>query len=110
MAFSRLPTLHFGFLAQPLESFAPSQNRLDSKVLKNAGIVGHARDPLWGAIMRSAHGSMDVYFGPKALDGMEANWVPTADGGDWFPYFRFYGPQKRLFGKTWKLPDIEQIS
>jgi hypothetical protein len=55
-------------------------------------------------------GSMDVYFGPKAPAGMETNWVPTVDGSDWFPYFRFYGPQKSLFAKTWKLPDIEKIS
>jgi hypothetical protein len=23
--------------------------------------------------------------------------------------FRFYGPEKPLFEKTWKLPDIEEI-
>jgi hypothetical protein len=23
--------------------------------------------------------------------------------------FRFYGPEKALFDKTWKLPDIEKI-
>jgi len=23
--------------------------------------------------------------------------------------FRFYGPEKPLFDKTWKLPDIERI-
>jgi hypothetical protein len=25
------------------------------------------------------------------------------------PMFRFYGPEKPLFDKTWKLPDIEEI-
>jgi hypothetical protein len=30
--------------------------------------------------------------------------------GDWFPYFRFYGPQQPLFAKMWKLPDIEKMS
>jgi hypothetical protein len=44
MAFCRLFTLHFGFLAQPVESLASSQNRLASKLLKNAGIANHARD------------------------------------------------------------------
>jgi hypothetical protein len=24
--------------------------------------------------------------------------------------FRFYGPEKPLFDKTWKLPDIERIT
>jgi hypothetical protein len=32
MAFCRLFTLHFGFLAQPVESLASSQNRLASKL------------------------------------------------------------------------------
>ena len=27
----------------------------------------------------------------------------------WFPFFRFYGPEKPLFNKTWKLPDIELV-
>jgi hypothetical protein len=58
---------------------------------------------------KNADGSMDIYFGPKAPSGMEANWVPTVSGKDWFPYFRFYGPERPLFAKTWKLPDIEKI-
>jgi hypothetical protein len=33
MAFCRLFTLHFGFMAQPVESLASSQNRLASKLL-----------------------------------------------------------------------------
>jgi hypothetical protein len=24
--------------------------------------------------------------------------------------FRFYGPEKPLFDKTWKLPDIEKVA
>jgi hypothetical protein len=59
---------------------------------------------------KNADGSIDIYFGPKAPNGMEANWVPTVAGKDWFPYFRFYGPQQPLFTKTWKLPDIEKMS
>ena len=59
---------------------------------------------------KNVDGSMDVYFGPKAPQGMEANWIPTVVENDWFPYFRFYGPQQPLFAKTWKLPDIEKMS
>ena len=61
-------------------------------------------------VKRNADGSMDIYFGPKAPNGMEANWVPTVAGEGWFPYFRFYGPQQPLFTKTWKLRDIERMS
>jgi hypothetical protein len=59
---------------------------------------------------RNADGSMDVYFGPRAPEGGETNWVPTVADNDWFPYFRFYGPLQSLFTKTWHLPDIERMS
>ena len=51
---------------------------------------------------------MDVYFGPKAQSGMEANWAPTVAGHDYFLLFRFYGPTKPLFDKSWKLNDLEK--
>jgi hypothetical protein len=55
-------------------------------------------------------GSADVFFGPKAPAGKDSNWVPTKAGGGWEIIFRFYGPQKALFEKTWRLPDIERIA
>ncbi len=58
---------------------------------------------------RNADGSVDIYFGPRAPAGQESNWIPTVVGKGWFPFFRFYGPQKPLRDKTWKLPDIEQV-
>jgi len=41
--------------------------------------------------------------------GKEANWVPTSVEGQFEVLFRFYGPEKALFEKTWKLPDIEAM-
>jgi hypothetical protein len=58
---------------------------------------------------KNADGSVDVYFGPKALEGQESNGIPTAANKEYFLYFRFYGPQPPLFAKTWKLPDLEQV-
>jgi hypothetical protein len=58
----------------------------------------------------NADGSVDIYFGPKAPAGKDANWVPTRAGGGFEVLFRFYGPQKPLFEKTWTLPDIEKTS
>ncbi len=58
-------------------------------------------------IQKNADGSIDVYFGPKAPAGKESNWIPTDPKGKFEVLFRFYGPQKPLFDKTWKLPDIE---
>ena len=55
-------------------------------------------------------GSVDVYFGPEMPKGQEKNWIRTVPGKGWFPIFRFYGPLKPLFEKTWVLPDIEKNS
>jgi len=57
---------------------------------------------------KNADGSVDVYFGPSAPSGKESNWVPTDANGKFEVLFRFYGPQKSLFDKTWKLLDIEK--
>jgi hypothetical protein len=52
---------------------------------------------------------VDIYFGAKAPAGQESNWVPTSVDGKFEVLFRFYGPEKPLFEKTWKLPDIEKV-
>ena len=61
-------------------------------------------------IQKNADGSVDVYFGPKAPTGKESNWVPTSADGKFEVLFRFYGPEKPLFDKSWQLPDIEKVS
>jgi hypothetical protein len=55
-------------------------------------------------------GSIDLYFGPHAPQGSEANWVKTTPGKGWFAYFRWYIPTQAFFDKSWKLPDIEAVS
>lgn len=59
---------------------------------------------------RNIDGSVDIYFGPKAPAGKEANWIYTAPVRAFFPCMRFYGPEKPLFDKTWVLPDIEKTA
>jgi hypothetical protein len=61
-------------------------------------------------LQKNPNGSIDIFFGPKAPAGKESNWVPTDPKGKFEVLFRFYGPQKPLFDKTWKLPDIEKTS
>jgi hypothetical protein len=61
-------------------------------------------------MQKNADGSVDIYIGPSPPAGKEANWIQSSSGRAWFPFFRFYGPEKPLFEKTWKLPDIERVN
>jgi hypothetical protein len=53
--------------------------------------------------------SVDIYFGTATPPSKESNWVPTSPQGAFEVLFRFYGPDKSLFEKSWRLPDIEKI-
>lgn len=61
-------------------------------------------------IQSNADGSVDVYFGPKAPEGREANWVPTDPARKFELLFRLYGPEKPLFDHSWRLPDVERVT
>jgi hypothetical protein len=52
--------------------------------------------------------SVDVYFGPVAPVGKEANWIQTIPGKGWFTLLRLYGPLEPWFDKTWKPGEIEE--
>jgi len=36
--------------------------------------------------------------------------VPTSANGQFEVLFRFYGPDKPVFDKSWALPDIEKVA
>jgi hypothetical protein len=55
----------------------------------------------------SEDGSVDIYFGPSAPDGLESNWIPT--GEDFFLLFRLYGPEPAFFDRSFVLPDVERV-
>jgi hypothetical protein len=57
---------------------------------------------------RNSDGSVTLYVGPKAPDGLEANWIPTA-GKRPLPAMRFYGPTEAFNNKTFKLADFELV-
>jgi len=60
-------------------------------------------------VQKNADGSVDVYFGAKAPEGKQANWVPVDPNRKFELLFRLYEPEKPLFEKTWKLPDVERL-
>ena len=55
---------------------------------------------------KNADGGVTLYVGPKAPDGLESNWIPTA-GKRPLPTLRFYGAAEALYTKTFKMPDFE---
>lgn len=60
-------------------------------------------------VKKNADGSVEVFFGAKAPAGKEANWVPVDPSRKFELLFRLYGPEKPLFEKSWKLPDVEKM-
>ena len=61
-------------------------------------------------LMENADGSVDLYFGPNAPKGMEANnWIATVPGKGWFACLRLYGPLEPWFDKTWRPGEIELV-
>jgi hypothetical protein len=81
-------------------------NRDTHTFIRHARWVG--RSSQTPGLHTNADGSVDIFFGPTAPAGQESNWVPTDANGHFEVLARFYGPQKPLFDKTWKLPDIEK--
>jgi hypothetical protein len=61
-------------------------------------------------VMKNGNGSVDIFFGPKAPEGKESNWVPTDPSREFELMFRLYGPTKALFDKAWTLPDVEKVN
>lgn len=60
-------------------------------------------------LQKNADGSIDLYFGPKAPEGQEANWVPTDPARNFELMFRAYGPTKDFFDRKWVLSDVVKV-
>jgi len=63
------------------------------------------RNPL----VANADGSFDLYFGPKAPQGKDANWIQSVPGKGWYTILRLYGPLEPWFDKTWRPGEIELV-
>ena len=60
-------------------------------------------------LQKNSDGSVDIYFGPAAPAGKDANWVPTDPARKFELMARFYAPKKEFFEKKWTLPDVEKV-
>jgi hypothetical protein len=82
---------------------------LDSKSyifndMNRGGLSSYDKDKM----KMNPDGSVDLFLAAKAPEGMANNWIPTS-GRDFFLFFRFYGPQKAVFDKSFVLPDVEKV-
>jgi hypothetical protein len=59
-------------------------------------------------LQKNADGSIDIWLGPAAPAGKEANWLPTDPARKFELMARFYAPRQEFFEKNWKLPDVEK--
>ena len=57
----------------------------------------------------NADGTIDIFFGPRMKAGNEVNSVPTTTNTNYWLFFRFYGPEKAVFTKSWKLPELIEV-
>jgi hypothetical protein len=62
-----------------------------------------------GDVIVNADGSVDVWFGPEAPEGMEPNWIQTVPGKGWNTLLRLYGPLEPWFDGTWRPSEIEPM-
>jgi len=60
-------------------------------------------------VVPNADGSTDVYFGPRAPDGKESNWIQTVPDKGWSVILRLYGPLDAWFDRTWQPGEIERL-
>jgi hypothetical protein len=58
---------------------------------------------------QNADGSIDLYLGPNAPAGKEANWMKTIPGKGYFTILRLYAPTEAALNRSWKPGDIEKV-
>jgi hypothetical protein len=60
-------------------------------------------------LVKNPDGSVDLYVGAQAPEGLEKNYMKTTGDDGWFVYFRLYAPLQPFFDKTFSLPDFEIV-
>ena len=81
----------------------------------DAGLIIKADQP-WPSVFSSCRkllinkdGSVDVWFGPAAPSGKEANWIQTIPGIEWNMILRLYEPLETGLNTIWKPGEIEPL-
>jgi hypothetical protein len=61
------------------------------------------------SVKPNADGSYTMWFGPKAPEGHEGNWIQTMPNKSYNVLLRLYGPLQPWFDKTWRPGDFELV-
>ena len=61
-------------------------------------------------LKKNRDGSYTVYYGPKAPEGYENNWIETIPGKSWFVILRMYSPLEPWIEQTWRPSEIELVN
>ncbi len=72
-------------------------------------VTASNRSSLSTGLAKNADGSVDLYLAPKAPAGKESNWIPTREGVNTEIILRFFGVEKPIIDKTWKIGDFEEV-
>ncbi|OWV96718.1 hypothetical protein ATY81_04840 [Rhizobium sp. R72] len=110
-AFDGSGTYHLNIPADvPVQQYwsVTAYDRQTHALIKN--VARASRSSQIPDLVKNSDGSVDLYFGPKAPKGKDANWVPTDPKRSFELMFRAYGPTKEFFDKKWILPDVVKIT
>jgi hypothetical protein len=58
---------------------------------------------------RLADGAIELYLGPTAPPGKEANWLATVPGKGYFAILRLYSPLEPALDRSWIPGDIQRV-
>jgi hypothetical protein len=61
------------------------------------------------SVKANADGSYTMWFGPKAPEGHEGNWIQTMPDKSYNVLLRLYGPLQPWFDQTWMPGDFELV-
>ena len=60
-------------------------------------------------LKKNTDGSITMYFGPKAPEGKESNWLQTVPGKSFFVCLRMYGPTQPWIDGVWRPSTVDLV-
>jgi hypothetical protein len=98
---AKVPVTQFwSLIVYDLETFAFIYSPMERAGLASFDLPNMKKNP---------DGSTTLYFGPKAPEGLESNWIQTS-GKAPLPVVRIYGGTEEFWNRSWEMPDVELVN